>query len=463
MDFRSAVTIKRVSSVSPPGYGNSSEEEQPLDFSRTSREGKKSRTSEPETGSPRAKPNPKDLPPHLLSPAGPGGLLLPGFPATSTPFAGLALNVIQANPGHVGLYAPLAFQALQTGSNGQQPLSTDPNYLLFRQQRQRTAPPSASVPSAHSTPKSSESTGSSSDRSDHSSDSHGEQLVQATSTSGAPPPPLNTTSPTSPGSAPTYGPGSSSSSRRRGTAVPDEYKDAAYWERRRKNNEAAKKSRDARRAKEDEIAIRATFLEQENHQLRIEVTTLNKQLIHLRALMEGRPIATLYKTLHPIDHTDVASPFLMSSESNLGTSLRCIPDKATRTVIGQLRRLSLVRRLDKLKKIPRQCLSTAVLLDDLDVIDMTVNPSRDLDEVQSLTILLLDVLVLDRKLARVSKTDASYPYKYVESNSENPVVIDHLSGYHHQIYGGSFLAAPAVLLASGHLDALHCDMMELAL
>jgi len=33
-------------------------------------------------------------------------------------------------------------------------------------------------------------------------------------------------------------------------------KDDAYWERRRKNNEAAKRSRDARRAKEDEIAIR---------------------------------------------------------------------------------------------------------------------------------------------------------------------------------------------------------------
>ena len=33
-------------------------------------------------------------------------------------------------------------------------------------------------------------------------------------------------------------------------------RDDAYWERRRKNNEAAKRSRDARRVKEDEIAIR---------------------------------------------------------------------------------------------------------------------------------------------------------------------------------------------------------------
>ncbi|GLH13053.1 Protein giant [Gryllus bimaculatus] len=39
-------------------------------------------------------------------------------------------------------------------------------------------------------------------------------------------------------------------------------KDSAYYERRRRNNEAAKRSRDARRAKEDEVAIRAAFLEQ---------------------------------------------------------------------------------------------------------------------------------------------------------------------------------------------------------
>ena len=29
----------------------------------------------------------------------------------------------------------------------------------------------------------------------------------------------------------------------------------AYWERRKKNNEAAKRSRDARRAKEDEVGV----------------------------------------------------------------------------------------------------------------------------------------------------------------------------------------------------------------
>jgi hypothetical protein len=62
-------------------------------------------------------------------------------------------------------------------------------------------------------------------------------------------------------------------------------KDDAYWERRKKNNEAAKRSRDARRAKEDEIAIRASFLEQENIKLRIEVATLKNEAAKLRCML----------------------------------------------------------------------------------------------------------------------------------------------------------------------------------
>ena len=58
--------------------------------------------------------------------------------------------------------------------------------------------------------------------------------------------------------------------------------DEAYWERRRKNNEAAKRSRDSRRAKEDEIAIRAAFLEQENIRLRVELAALRQQTAKLR-------------------------------------------------------------------------------------------------------------------------------------------------------------------------------------
>jgi len=62
-------------------------------------------------------------------------------------------------------------------------------------------------------------------------------------------------------------------------------KDQAYWERRRKNNLAAKRSRDARRAKEDEIAIRAAFLEQENIQLKWEVARLKTETGRLRTML----------------------------------------------------------------------------------------------------------------------------------------------------------------------------------
>lgn len=73
---------------------------------------------------------------------------------------------------------------------------------------------------------------------------------------------------------------------------PSKGKDSAYWERRLKNNEAAKRSRDARRAKEQEIAIRAQYLEQENVQLKLEIAHLraeNAQLFgQLNQLRQAR-------------------------------------------------------------------------------------------------------------------------------------------------------------------------------
>lgn len=68
------------------------------------------------------------------------------------------------------------------------------------------------------------------------------------------------------------------------TSTADE-KDAAYRERRRKNNEAAKRSRDARRAKEDEIAIRAAFLEHENKRLKYELSVLKNETAKLMAYL----------------------------------------------------------------------------------------------------------------------------------------------------------------------------------
>jgi len=58
--------------------------------------------------------------------------------------------------------------------------------------------------------------------------------------------------------------------------VPEEQKDDKYWQRRKKNNVAAKRSRDARRLKENQITVRAAFLERENVALRTEVAELRK-------------------------------------------------------------------------------------------------------------------------------------------------------------------------------------------
>ena len=68
----------------------------------------------------------------------------------------------------------------------------------------------------------------------------------------------------------------------------EERKDDAYWERRRKNNEAAKRSRDARRAKEEEIALRAAFLEQENLKLRAQVAILKNETAKLHYMLYNR-------------------------------------------------------------------------------------------------------------------------------------------------------------------------------
>jgi leukemia factor-related protein len=58
--------------------------------------------------------------------------------------------------------------------------------------------------------------------------------------------------------------------------VPDQMKDDKYWARRTKNNMAAKRSRDARRIKENQIALRASFLEKENNSLRLELENVRR-------------------------------------------------------------------------------------------------------------------------------------------------------------------------------------------
>ena len=48
-------------------------------------------------------------------------------------------------------------------------------------------------------------------------------------------------------------------------------KDDLYWNKRRKNNEAAKQSREAKRRKDNQIVMRAAFLEEKNTKLRDEL------------------------------------------------------------------------------------------------------------------------------------------------------------------------------------------------
>ncbi|XP_072014568.1 thyrotroph embryonic factor-like [Amphiura filiformis] len=68
--------------------------------------------------------------------------------------------------------------------------------------------------------------------------------------------------------------------------VPEEQKDGKYWERRRKNNVAAKRSRDARRIKENQIVLRAAYLEKLNGALKGEVVDLKKENMSLKSVVQ---------------------------------------------------------------------------------------------------------------------------------------------------------------------------------
>lgn len=74
--------------------------------------------------------------------------------------------------------------------------------------------------------------------------------------------------------------------KRRKQFVPDEMKNNKYWQKRNINNEAAKRSREARRLKENQIAMRARFLEEENNVLKSQVEELKQENGELRQGME---------------------------------------------------------------------------------------------------------------------------------------------------------------------------------
>jgi hypothetical protein len=70
--------------------------------------------------------------------------------------------------------------------------------------------------------------------------------------------------------------------KRKKTFVDMDHKDDRYWEKREKNNVAARRSREARRLKENQIALRTAYLEKENNMLKSqaeEVRAENMELI----------------------------------------------------------------------------------------------------------------------------------------------------------------------------------------
>jgi hypothetical protein len=54
-------------------------------------------------------------------------------------------------------------------------------------------------------------------------------------------------------------------------------KDDKYWEKRGKNNIAARRSREARRLKENQIALRTAYLEKQNADLKSALQDFNRK------------------------------------------------------------------------------------------------------------------------------------------------------------------------------------------
>merc|ERR1719225_418112 len=88
--------------------------------------------------------------------------------------------------------------------------------------------------------------------------------------------------------------------KRKKSYVSFDKKDDKYWEKRNKNNVAARRSREARRLKENQISLRTAFLESENAQLKSAFEeareTLEKQTLEKKMLIEK---LKRYETMSP--------------------------------------------------------------------------------------------------------------------------------------------------------------------
>merc|ERR1712126_113926 len=81
--------------------------------------------------------------------------------------------------------------------------------------------------------------------------------------------------------------------KRQKNFVPEQSKDDKYWDKREKNNVAARRSREARRLKENQIALRAAFLEQQNKALIATVREAKEK--HDKLLIETRRLTEKLK------------------------------------------------------------------------------------------------------------------------------------------------------------------------
>lgn len=68
--------------------------------------------------------------------------------------------------------------------------------------------------------------------------------------------------------------------------IPVEQKNEKYWNRRMKNNASAKRSRDARRMMENQVYLKASLLEQENYEMKIQLNRLINENNMLRQLLK---------------------------------------------------------------------------------------------------------------------------------------------------------------------------------
>ena len=68
--------------------------------------------------------------------------------------------------------------------------------------------------------------------------------------------------------------------------TPEEQKDERYWHKRAKNNFAAKRSRESRRQRENQIVMRANYLEKENTSLKKCLKNLEEENKELRRLFQ---------------------------------------------------------------------------------------------------------------------------------------------------------------------------------